>query len=230
MTTVLDVTGVSKAFTLHLQSGSRIPVLDRVRLSVEAGECVVISGPSGFGKSSLLKMIYGTYAADGAICVRHGGRSVDVARADPRQVVELRRDVIGYVSQFLRVIPRVATVDIVAEPLTSAGLAPEEARTHAEMLLTRLNLPRTLWPLPPATFSGGEKQRVNIARGFARTRPLLLLDEPTASLDAANREAVIALIDEAKTAGSAILGVFHDEDVRRRVADRLVDVTAFRPA
>ena len=136
-----------------------------------------------------------------------------------------RRDVIGYVSQFLRVVPRVPAVEVVMEPLLASGVDEAEARLRAEAMLARLNLPERLWSLPPGTFSGGEQQRVNIARGFIAEHPLLLLDEPTASLDAANREVVVQLIQEAKARGAALLGIFHDEDVRDRVADRLLPLT-----
>ena len=154
---------------------------------------------------------------------------VDVAQASPRQIIALRRDTLGYVSQFLRVVPRVPTVDVVAEPLLRLGVPAGEARARAEALLSRLNIPQRLWGLSPTTFSGGEQQRVNIARGFAHGFPVLLLDEPTASLDAVNREVVLGLIEEAKARGAAILGIFHDEGARERVCDRLVDVTGFTP-
>ena len=102
----------------------------------------------------------------------------------------VRRDTIGYVSQFLRTVPRVSALDVVAEPLVARGVDRDAARDRARELLARLNLPERLWALPPATFSGGEQQRVNIARGFITDHPILLLDEPTASLDANNREVV----------------------------------------
>ncbi len=148
----------------------------------------------------------------------------DIARAAPREIIELRRRTIGYVSQFLRVIPRVACLDLVAAAARDDGLPAQEANERARSLLTRLNLPERLWALPPATFSGGEQQRVNIARGFAANRPVLLLDEPTASLDKANTEAVLDLISDRKRDGVAILGVFHDADVRARIADRLASM------
>jgi alpha-D-ribose 1-methylphosphonate 5-triphosphate synthase subunit PhnL len=152
---------------------------------------------------------------------------LDVAQAEPRQIIALRRETLGYVSQFLRVVPRVATLDVVAEPLLALGVAQERARARAAELLARLNIPERLWALSPTTFSGGEQQRVNIARGFAHGFPALLLDEPTASLDAENREVVLGLIEEAKARGAAILGIFHDEAARERVCDRLVDVRDF---
>jgi alpha-D-ribose 1-methylphosphonate 5-triphosphate synthase subunit PhnL len=226
MSWALKAEGLEKAFTLHLQGGVTIPVLDGVELAVRAGECVALAGPSGAGKSTLMRCLYGNYGAGaGRILIRHGDAIVDLASADPRLVRAVRRDTLGYVSQFLRVIPRVAAIEIVAEPLIARGTPRDAALARAEGLLTRLNLPARLHHLPPATFSGGEQQRINLARGFAPDYPVMLLDEPTASLDAANREVVIALIDEAKRRGAAIVGIFHDGDVRGRVADRLFDVT-----
>ena len=225
MTPVLRTEGLGKAFTLHLQGGTHIPVLGGVDLTVHAGECVALWGPSGAGKSTLMRCLYGNYGAGaGRVVLRHRGLDLDLATADPRAVIEARRETLGYVSQFLRVIPRVATRDIVAEPLIARGVARDEALARATALLHRLNLPERLHSLPPATFSGGEQQRVNLARGFAPGYPVLLLDEPTASLDAANRAIVIDLIREAKAAGTAIIGIVHDAEVREAVADRLFDV------
>src|SRR6185312_4901840 len=177
-------------------------------------------------KSSILKMIFGTYRCDaGSIRVDADGRSVDVAQAEPRQILALRARALGYVSQFLRAIPRVPAIDIVSEPLLIAGVQRGEARQRAADLLRRLNIPERLWQLPPATFSGGEQQRINIARGFVAMHPVLLLDEPTASLDQKNRAAVVEFIRQRKRAGTALVGIFHDEDVKRQVADRSIDVS-----
>ncbi|WLR95173.1 phosphonate C-P lyase system protein PhnL [Shinella zoogloeoides] len=230
MPTPLVVSEVAKSFTMHLRDGIRLPVMSNVAFSVKAGECVVLGGPSGIGKSSLLKMVYGNYAVDsGQILVEHEGRLLDLATADPRTILAVRRGTLGYVSQFLRTVPRVAAVDVVAEPLQARGVEAAEAKAAAETMLARLNLPRELWQLPPATFSGGEQQRVNIARGFITDHRILLLDEPTASLDAKNRAVVVDMIAEKKAAGVALLGIFHDEDVREKVADRIIDVSAFSP-
>lgn len=223
---MIRISGLSKNFTLHNQGGAVIPVMAGAELSVARGECVGLVGASGAGKSTLMRMVWGNYlAASGSIMVG----DVDVARAAPREIIALRRSVLGYVSQFLRVVPRVPTLDVVAEPLLVLGVPPDQARARAAELLARLNIPQRLWSLSPTTFSGGEQQRVNIARGFAHPYPALLLDEPTASLDAGNREVVLALIEEAKARGAAILGIFHDEGARARVCDRLVDVRAFTP-
>lgn len=223
---MIRIENVSKSFTLHNQGGTVIPVMANASFVVEPGECVALTGNSGAGKSTLMRMIYGNYlAASGSIMVG----DTDVATAAPREIIALRRHTLGYVSQFLRVVPRVATVDVVAEPMLAVGVARDAARARAEELLARLNIPETLWGLSPTTFSGGEQQRVNIARGFAHRYPAMLLDEPTASLDATNRETVLSLIEEAKARGAAIVGIFHDAPARDRVADREVDVSAFTP-
>ena len=223
---MIKVSGLSKNFVLHNQGGAVIPVMRDAALRVAAGECVALTGASGAGKSTLMRMVYGNYLADSGM-IRVG--DLDVAQASPRQIIALRREMLGYVSQFLRVVPRVPTVEVVAEPLLALGHDRMQALDRARELLARLNIPERLWPLSPTTFSGGEQQRVNIARGFAHAYPALLLDEPTASLDAANREVVLTLIEEAKARGAAILGIFHDEAARARVCDRVVDVTRFTP-
>ncbi|CCD97387.1 putative phosphonate ABC transporter, ATP-binding component, PhnL protein [Bradyrhizobium sp. ORS 375] len=231
MTVMLNVENARKTFTMHLQGGILLPVVQGVSFQVTAGECVVLSGPSGAGKSSILKMIFGNYRCDGGrISVRHQGEMIDVAGAEPRLVLNARRQTIGYVSQFLRAVPRVAALDVVAEPLLMAGVARDEARARAGALLGRLNIPERLWSLPPSTFSGGEQQRVNIARGFISELPILLLDEPTASLDAANRAVVVDLIAAKKQAGVAMIAIVHDDDIRAQIADRTVDVTTFAAA
>lgn len=223
---MICVENLSKSFTLHNQGGAVIPVMAGANLHVGPGECVGLVGQSGAGKSTLMRMIHGNYLPGGG-SIRIAG--TELAGAEPRRVIRLRRETLGYVSQFLRVLPRVPALDVVAEPLRALGVPETRTRERAECLLWRLNIPRRLWSLSPTTFSGGEQQRVNIARGFVHPFPVLLLDEPTASLDAANREVVLALILEAKARGAAILGIFHDQDARARVCDRLVDVTGFTP-
>jgi alpha-D-ribose 1-methylphosphonate 5-triphosphate synthase subunit PhnL len=231
MTTALELCDVAKSFTMHLQGGVRLSVVAGVTFSVRAGECVVLAGPSGAGKSSILKMIFGNYRCDqGQILVRNGARSFNIATATPRQMLALRDNTIGYVSQFLRAVPRVPTIDVVAEPLIVCGTPRDIAHTKAAEMLQQLNIRGALLNLPPATFSGGEQQRVNIARGFLPNLPILLLDEPTASLDADNRAAVQKLIAEKKRRGTAIVAVVHDENVREAIADRIVEVTQFAAA
>ena len=231
MSAMIEVSNAEKTFTMHLQGGVQLPVVRGVSFKVDAGECVVLAGPSGAGKSSILKMIFGNYRCDsGRIGIQHEGVQIDLAKAEPRQILSVRRSTIGYVSQFLRAVPRVAAIDVVAEPLIANGVARAQARERAGSLLRCLNIPERLWALPPSTFSGGEQQRVNIARGFISDLPILLLDEPTASLDAANRAVVVDMIDEKKRAGVAMVAIVHDDEIRHLIADRVVDVTAFAAA
>lgn len=227
----ITVSDLSKVFTLHNQGATAIPVFQSLKLEVMPGECVVLAGESGVGKSTLMRAIYGNYLpSSGAVHVWHDGQMVDITKAAPHDVLDIRRRTLGYVSQFLRVIPRVSTLDLVMEPLLENGLAVEAARDRAVTLLNALRLPEAHWDLPPATFSGGEQQRVNIARSFIREYPVLLLDEPTASLDAANRAIVVELIKAALAKGAAMVGIFHDHDVRDAVATRLFNVTEFKAA
>ncbi|SLN76115.1 Alpha-D-ribose 1-methylphosphonate 5-triphosphate synthase subunit PhnL [Oceanibacterium hippocampi] len=229
--TVLRASGLAKTFVLHTQGGVEIPVFAGLDFSVRAGECVVLSGRSGCGKSTLMRSLYANYRVDaGRIEIRHEDRIVDLATAPAHEILAVRRRTLGHVSQFLRVIPRVATIDIVAQPLRAAGIDAAAAERRAAELLARLNLPSRLWKLAPATFSGGEQQRVNIAHGFALARPVLLLDEPTASLDEGNRNVVIELIEEAKRDGAAIVAICHDHEVRNAIADRLFEMPGGRLA
>lgn len=223
---MIELKNVSKIFTLHNQGSAVIEVISDVSFNVTAGECVALTGASGAGKSTLMRMIYGNYLTQAGE-IRIGG--VDLVQAEPREVIKLRREVLGYVSQFLRVVPRVPTLEVVAEPLRAVGVSANIAEMRAKALLSQLNIPERLWSLSPTTFSGGEQQRVNIARGFTHKYPAMLLDEPTASLDAANREVVLSLIEEAKLRGAAIVGIFHDEAARDRVCNREIDVRSFAP-
>ncbi len=228
---MLRTEALAKGFTLHLQGGVRIPVLEGVGLELRQGECIALSGPSGAGKSTLMRSLYGNYRADsGRVLVRHRGELIDLATADPRTILAVRQETLGYVSQFLRVVPRVAALDVVAEVLIARGETQDHAREQARALLLRLNIPCRLHALPPATFSGGEQQRVNLARGFIGGHPVLLLDEPTASLDAENRQVVVEMIQDTKRDGRAIIGIFHDTEVRDAVADRLFPVKSLQDA
>ena len=228
---LIVVEDLAKTFTLHNAESATIPVFERLALEVTPGECVVLAGESGVGKSTLMRSIYGNYLpTQGSVRVLHDGAYVDITRALPHQVLDVRRRTLGYVSQFLRVIPRISTLHLTMEPLLENGVDVAEAQDRAETLLSALRLPRAHWDLPPATFSGGEQQRVNIARSFIRNYPVMLLDEPTASLDAENRAIVVTLIQQALDRGAAMIGIFHDSDVRDAVATRLFGVSVFKAA
>lgn len=223
----ITVTQVSKTFVLHNQGGTQLPVLNQMSFHVDAGECVVLYGQSGCGKSTLLKMLFGNYLADsGSIEIHTDQEVVDLVQAHPHDVLTLRRQTLSFVSQFLRVIPRVSTWDLVSDPLKRNGVDPSEIEDRVTQILHRLNLPESLWQLAPATFSGGEQQRVNIARSLILDSPIILLDEPTASLDANNREVVTELISEARARGAALVGIFHDDHLRAQIASRLIHLEA----
>lgn len=218
---LLSVRQLSKQFTLHQQGAVQLPVLDNIDLEVNRGECLVLSGASGQGKSTLLRCLYANYSADsGQILLKIDDNSIDLLRCDDRSLAWIRRNYIAYVSQFLHVIPRVSALNIVMQPLLDSGMDQVDAEQKAAELLAFLQIPQNLWSLSPTTFSGGEQQRINIAREFVRPKPLMLLDEPTASLDERNRQKVIELILSAKRQGSAIIGIFHDQTTREQVADR----------
>lgn len=225
MNNPIEVRNLRKSFTLHQQHGVTLNVLNEVSFTVAPGECLVLHGRSGAGKSTLLRCLYGNYLATGSIRLRHRGEALELVGAEPRQMLAVRRESLGYVSQFLRVIPRVPCLEVVMAPALARGWSRQEAQARAESLLTRLNIPERLWQLAPGTFSGGEQQRVNLTRGFMVQWPVLLLDEPTASLDETNCQVVLELIGEAKAAGAALIGIFHDRAIREAVADRYLDMT-----
>lgn len=227
MKTMIEVQGLSKEFTLHNQGGLRLPVFENIDFVAHQHQCTVLLGESGSGKSTLLRSLYANYLpTSGTIRIRHRGDWVDLTRSSSQKLLEIRRETLGYVSQFLRVIPRVSALDVVAEPLRERGVSTQLAEQRAAALLTRLNIPERLWGLPPGTFSGGEQQRINIARGFIVDYPILLLDEPTASLDQRNAAVVVELISEARARGTSIVGIFHDVEVREQVADAVFQIAS----
>lgn len=229
MQTMIEVQGLTKVFTLHNQGGIKLPVFNGIDFVAQQGECTVLFGESGSGKSTLLRSLYANYLpTSGSIAVRHRGEMTALTGASSQTLLEIRRETIGYVSQFLRVIPRVATLDVVAQPLRERGVNVATAHAKAAELLEQLHIPERLWSLPPGTFSGGEQQRVNIARGFIVDYPILLLDEPTASLDQRNAAVVVDLIRQARNRGTAVVGIFHDAEVRDAVADQIFHVNPDR--
>ena len=228
---MLRIDNLAKTFLLHNQGAKKLPVFQNISFQVKAGECLVLTGASGTGKSTLLRAIYANYLVQsGTINIRHENKWVDLASASPHKVLDIRKKTLGYVSQFLRVIPRISAIDLVCEPLLVQGKLIKPAKAQAKKLLNKLSIPESLWDLPPATFSGGEQQRVNIARTLIKDYPILLLDEPTASLDEKNRDAVIELINEARNQGTAVVGIFHDKYVRESVGTKMFNVELAKKA
>ena len=218
---MIQIKNLNKSFELYNQNNTNINVFKNINFRVNKGEVVALTGNSGTGKSTLLKLIYGSYViSKGDVLIS----DINIRKSSPRDILKLRKNKLGYVSQFLRVVPRVPTIDVVIEPLLEIGCEKKIALKKAQEILERLNIPKNLWNLSPLTFSGGEQQRVNIARGFIHNYPYLLLDEPTASLDQNNKNVVLDLIEKAKLNGSAIIGIFHDETARNKVATREVNL------
>ena len=224
-TPILRVEGYSKHFELHEQ-GKIIPSSCDVNLNVYSGQLTALIGATGAGKSTVLKGIYRTYLpTSGRLIYRTAsGHETDLAQADEHSVLELRRTEISFVTQFLHALPRQATEDVVAQPLFQKGMDRTEAQDIARKMLAAMNLPERLWGISPATFSGGEKQRVNLARGLVSRPRLLLLDEPTASLDPKTTERVVRLIEDLKNDGVAMLAIFHHPDLVERMADDVVEL------
>lgn len=220
---ILRVEGYAKQFTLHEQ-GKVIPSSSNVNLSVHPGRLTALVGPTGAGKSTLLKGIYRTYLPTNGrlLYITAAGEELDLASADEHQILALRRTEIGFVTQFLHCLPRQSTVDIVAQPLVQRGTDRPAARDAARDLLSAMKLPERLWSISPATFSGGERQRVNLARGLIARPRLLLLDEPTASLDPRTTDRIVQLIEDLKRDGVAMLAIFHHPELVERMADQVV--------
>lgn len=217
---MLRIANLTKAFTLHVLHGKHVPAFHDVSFAVPRGQITAIVRPSGSGKSSLLKCIYRTYLPTrGSIILETDAGPIDLATADDHTILALRKRTIGYVSQFLKAPPRVTAVEVVARPLVERGVPRAAALAEVSAILERLHLRRDLFDAYPSLFSGGEQQRVNIARALVAQTDLLLLDEPTSALDRINLERVTALLREARSRGTTILGIFHDYAVVEALAD-----------
>lgn len=223
---ILRVEDLTKTFNISLANELNVTPFQDLTFDVPQGTFLGIAGPSGIGKSSILKCIYRTYLpTSGRVWYQsqlYG--EIDLAAATERQMVHLRKSEIGYVTQFLKVIPRISAVDVVAERLLPFGKTLEEARSASRHLLARLLIPEKLWNGFPATFSGGEQQRINLAKAFIVRPRLLILDEPTASLDKDTKQSVLEILKEMKDQGTTMIGVFHDWEVMGQIADQIFDL------
>lgn len=208
---LLEIDGLRKDFTIF-HADKCIHSCRDVRLKLAQGAFAGIVGRSGAGKSTVLRCIYRTYLPTaGHIWYRSArfGR-VDLARADERTILALRREELGYVSQFLSIMPRVTTREHVANALLSSGAEPGAAGGEAARMLDYFRLPKPLWDIYPNTFSGGERLRLNLAHAMVKKPRLLLLDEPTASLDEQSKLLVKDILLSLKGGGTTMLGIFHD--------------------
>jgi alpha-D-ribose 1-methylphosphonate 5-triphosphate synthase subunit PhnL len=224
---MLEVRNLKKEFQMHIQGNKKIVSFEGVSFDVQPREFLAIIGPSGIGKSSLLKCIYRTYLpTSGDICYTTQNReTLNLTTADDHQILYLRSRELGYVSQFFHVIPRVSTLNVIVDALTSRGHDPKESEEKAKDYLARVGIPPSLWGMYPSTFSGGEKQRINIVQALITEPRLLLLDEPTASLDPHTKQEVVKLIRDLKQKGTAMIGIFHDYDTMEQLADSRYDFT-----
>ena len=222
MQKILEIIDLEKRFELHILNEKRIEALHQVSLDVNEGEVVALTGKSGSGKSSLMKCIYRTYlATSGQILYRDRlGEIVNLASASDYEILRIRKSEMTYCSQFLQVIPRVSAMDVVASGLVARGRSIEESRRATSECFERLSLPTELWDAYPSTFSGGEQQRVNIARAMISLPRILLVDEPTASLDLKTKDAVIDMLLDLKRAGTSIILITHDEHTLTKMSDR----------
>ncbi len=221
MNNILEISGLSKTFRIH-RLEKDIPACRDVSIAVAPGEFVGITGKSGSGKSTILKLAYRTYRPQtGSIMYDSKAYGpVDMLSIDERKVIHLRQWEIGYVSQFLNVVPRTSALQIVETGALETGAEPEEAGKKAEEMLRHFELDEGLWDTYPQTFSGGEKLRLNIARAMVKAPRLLLLDEPTASLDNHSKKRVAEVLHQLKNDGTTILGIFHDLDFMEGLCDK----------
>lgn len=219
----LEVKNLNKTFTVHTRGSIEVKGFENINLSVKQGEFLSLYGPSGAGKSSILKTLFRTYTTTSGNIIFHkdNGSTIDIANATESEILNLRKSEIGYVSQFLQILPRVSAVDVVSEQLIFKGESQEVARQKAKEMLDYLSIREELFDLSPLTFSGGEQQRINIAKGIIAPKSLLLLDEPTASLDRTNTMKVVEKLKELKTQGVAMVGIFHDLEAMEIISDNI---------
>ena len=219
----LEVKNLNKTFTVHTRGSIEVKGFENIEFSVKKGEFLSLFGPSGAGKSSILKTLFRTYTTTSGNIIFHrdNGSKMDLATATQSEILNLRKSEIGYVSQFLQILPRISAVDVVAEQLIFKGESEEASKQKAKDMLDYLSIREELFDLSPLTFSGGEQQRVNIAKGIIAPKSLLLLDEPTASLDKTNTMKVVEKLKLLKKQGVSMVGIFHDLEAMEMISDSI---------
>ncbi len=224
----LEVEGLQKSFRLHNRGGIQVSGFRDIAFKVKKHHFLALCGPSGAGKSSILKTIYRTYlpGAGQMHLYREDGDIIDLACCSEAEVLRQRREEISIVTQFLKILPRVTALEVAAAPLIEKGRPANQAHREAADLLSFLGIRRNLFNLSPLTFSGGEQQRINIARAVIAPRPLILLDEPTASLDPESVQKVLFLLQTLKKRHIAMIGIFHDRNIREQISDDVYEVRA----
>ena len=223
---LLSVENLEKTFCLHLLKGIRVEAVQSLSFQLQQGEFGVLVGPSGAGKTTVLKCIYRTYLPTGGT-IRYqcsDNSIVDLATCSEQMVLEIRKTEIAHVTQFLRCAPRVPAEEVVSYPRMTQGISQKEAVEEARELLQRFAIPEKLWQAYPITFSGGEQQRINLARAIVQRPRLLLLDEPTASLDSRAIERFLAALESIRKKGTTCLGIFHNQDMVRSLATQVIEV------
>ena len=223
---ILRISGLNKNFYLH-KPQLEIKSCQDINISLRQGEFIGIIGRSGAGKSTILKCINRSYLPlSGDILYDSAAFGpIDLARASEREIVWLRNNEIGYVSQFLNVMPRTTALDHVMNALIEGGSDRETAEKSAREMLAYFKLREDLWNLYPVTFSGGEQLRLNLAHAMVKKPRLLMLDEPTASLDAKTKELVRDMLARLKSKNTSMIGIFHDIEFMQGVCDRVFDIS-----
>jgi alpha-D-ribose 1-methylphosphonate 5-triphosphate synthase subunit PhnL len=222
----LEVRNLNKRFKMHILGKKEIIAFQDISFRLERGKFLGISGKSGYGKSSLIKCIYRNYdATSGDIYLYdQADQKINLTQISDIEMIEIRTRRMGYVSQFFQAIPRVSTMNIVIEPLIDRGWEKEKAVERAKALFQIFDIPRNLWDAFPSTFSGGEKQRLNLMKTLIDCPELLILDEPTASLDRGNREIILNIIQELKKQNITMIGIFHDPAELEMLSDEILSL------
>lgn len=226
MNNLIEVKGLCKTFTMHILNDKVIDALHDLDFYIKKGEVVGLAGKSGSGKSTLIKCIYRTCISSKGEIMYNSKKfgEIDLAKADDYQILALRKSEITYCSQFLSVIPRVTATDVIAVSLVSKGESWEKSREITKEYLSKLGLDEELWDAYPSTFSGGEQQRINVARAIISKPNFLLIDEPTASLDQKTKDVVINMVLDLKKQGTSVLCITHDPYTMEHIADRVIEL------